>query len=116
MISSTFRVKNKERFATVIKKKKFITCPQFTLHYALNDLEYSRVGITVSKKLGKAHQRNKIKRQIRHMVSECFDYEKYGVDFIIIARQGYLEKDFKYNLSQMKRLYKEFEKKIGGTL
>lgn len=42
----------------------------FIIYYLKNDIGHARIGISVSKKLGKAVIRNKIKRQVRMIVKE----------------------------------------------
>ncbi len=48
-----------------------------------------RVGYTVSKKVGKAVLRNKVKRRLREAVKIAFKESKEsGCDYVIIARRG----------------------------
>lgn len=104
-----YRLKKNEDFQKVIKQKKSIACPTLVLYYAKNNLGYPRVGISVSKRLGGAVTRNKIKRQLRMIISTSINYEE-SYDYIVIVRNPFVnaeyannERDFKYLLSKIKR-------------
>jgi len=56
------------------------------LAFLRNELEYSRFGFVVSKRLGKATQRNKLKRRMRELVRVRVPVIKPGYDIVIIAR------------------------------
>lgn len=46
-----------------------------------------RVGFTVSKKVGKAHERNLVKRRLRHLLR--YQKERFAAhDIVVIARTG----------------------------
>ena len=53
-----------------MKRKRFVTSKCFAMYIKEKTGESSRIGISVSKKLGNAVVRNKIKRQIRMMCQE----------------------------------------------
>ena len=104
-----YRLKKNEDFQKVIKQKKSIACPTLLLYYANNNLGYPRVGISVSKRLGGAVTRNKIKRQLRMIVSTSIDYEE-SKDYIVIVRNPFVnaeyannERDFKYLLNKIEK-------------
>lgn len=60
-----------------------------------NDKALSRMGYTVSKKVGKAVVRNKVKRRLREAVRLVFDEKEYPVtDYVLIARTGAHTKKF----------------------
>ena len=54
----------------------------------------NRVGITVSKKLGKAHIRNRIRRRIREVYRLNEEMFQPGWDIVIVARSRALGADF----------------------
>ena len=70
-----------------------------------------RIGLSVSKKLGHAVIRNKIKRQVRMLANEIFDKD-LSYDFIIIVRKNYLNNDYKTNRDSLISLYKKTLKRM----
>ncbi len=70
-----------------------------------------RVGISVSKKLGKAVVRNKIKRQVRMMVQEVFD-KNQKKDFIIIVRNNFLECSYRDNRKSLESLCNKMNRRM----
>ena len=58
-----------------------------------DNLDHMRLGISVSKKLGKAFERNKIKRYIRETFKTRKEFVK-NYDIIVIARAGAKEMPF----------------------
>ena len=51
-----------------------------------NGLSYNRLGITVSKKIGKAVVRNRAKRRLREVYRITLPDLKSGYDFVLVAR------------------------------
>lgn len=97
--------KNKE-IAALVNKKISKSSSSFIIYYNQNDYSFSRVCISVSKKLGNAVIRNKIRRQIREMVKDIFALDK-NKDYVIVARKLYNEKDFHQNKEQLESLYQK---------
>ena len=91
------RIKDSKDFAKTIKNGKTVKNQSFVLHFIKSDLDYCRVGISVSKKVGNAVTRNRVKRQIRAMSDSLIDYSLNKFDVVVIARQDFLGKSFVEN-------------------
>ena len=98
------RIKANDDFATTIKKGKAQRNQSYVIHYCTNSLNYTRVGISVSSKLGNAVVRNHIKRQIRSMCDSFIEYDNYAFDIVIIAKQGFLENSYDDNKMSLKKI------------
>lgn len=55
----------------------------------------ARVGYTVTKKVGNAVVRNRVKRRLRAAFREAAHCARPGIDYVLIGRQGALEADFR---------------------
>ena len=102
-----YRIKKNEEFSEIISHKKSISNATFVFYLGEKKEEHARVGLSVSKKLGNAVIRNKIKRQIRMMFLEIFDFEKYPYDVICIARNKYLAQSYDSNEVELEKLVKK---------
>ena len=95
-----FRILKNQEFQSILKKRKFISGLGTVLYYQPRALERARVGITVSKKIGNAVVRNKIKRQIRMMCQTALNFDE-PYDVIIMVRSKYLEFSYQENLDNI---------------
>lgn len=105
-----FRVAKNYQFLSIINHKHFYTNSCFVVYAKKNDCNYSRVGISVSKKLGNAVKRNKIKRQVRMMIDNYLDFTK-GIDWIVIVRLAYLNYTYHENNNNLINCFNRFEKR-----
>lgn len=88
-------LKNNRDFNRIIKKEKPFKYKGYMVYLEKNTNDYYKFGISVSKKLTNAVGRNKIKRQVREIISKN-SYEN-NFNCIIIIRRSYLENDFSNN-------------------
>ncbi|WP_461201464.1 ribonuclease P protein component [Anoxybacillus sp. TBDG-1] len=82
-----YRIKKNDEFQEVFKRGTSVANRQFVL-YVLDKPEqsYFRIGLSVSKKIGKAVVRNRVKRYIRQVFHKELGRIDAGKDYVIIAR------------------------------
>lgn len=97
------RITSTIEFQSIIKNKKFVTNGSFVVYFKVKQNDLSRVGVSVSKKLGSAVVRNKIKRQVRMMLQKNY-LPQFQFDSVIIVRKTYLDKPFKENEKMLENL------------
>ena len=68
--------------------------PFLVLYARRNRTGVNRVGITVSKKLGKAHIRNRTRRRIREVYRLNEEKFRPGWDIVVVARSKAVEAPF----------------------
>lgn len=79
------RIRKKKEFLTVYKKGRRYRGKYFNLIFLSNNLTFSRVGVVVSRKIGDAVRRNKIKRWLRTLFRTNKELLRHPMDIVIIA-------------------------------
>lgn len=88
-------IKNKDYFSHIIKDGNFFKDKLFVIYYMDNaDSNYSHFGIAIKKSIGKANVRNKLKRQVRMIITNNKNLFKLSQDYIIMIREGCLQASF----------------------
>lgn len=109
-----YSLKRNEEIGKIVQKRVLEKNNCYVIYYQPNEnIGHSRICISVSKKLGKAYFRNKIKRQVREMITAIFDFN-LSYDFVIIIRKDYPEIDFEHNKNKLEKLYLRIISKIKG--
>ncbi len=85
-IMKIIKLKENHHFRRVYHKGKSFVCPYFAVYIYKKRFDNIRLGITVSKKIGKAVARNRAKRVITAAFSSVLPQICAGYDFIIVAR------------------------------
>ena len=98
------RIKDNNEFASVVKKGKTLKETPYIVHYLDNGLSVCRVGISVSKRIGNAVTRNRVKRQTRAMCDSLIDYSSHTFDVVIVIKSEFLNSDFNTNKTILNNL------------
>ncbi|WP_442597275.1 ribonuclease P protein component [Neobacillus sp. D3-1R] len=114
-MKKTFRIKKNAEFQEVFKKGKSVANRQFVV-YCLrrSDQTNYRVGLSVSKKVGNAVTRNRIKRYLRQTFLEISNQLHKDVELIVIARKPAATMSFaevKSSMIHVLKIAKVLEKK-----
>jgi ribonuclease P protein component len=73
-----------------------------------DDDDTMRIGFTVTKKIGNAVVRNRMKRRFRALARDLLpDHGIAGADHVIIGRSGGIERDFAKLADELKRALKK---------
>ena len=90
-MDQTFRKKERLRlrkdFDRVFKEGKVVQNDYLVMLYRKNGLGYSRIGIVVKRRFGKAHDRNRIKRWIREIYRRWKMEFPKGYDYVFLTRK-----------------------------
>lgn len=113
-MKKSYRVKRERDFNDIFTKGNNAANRKFVVYHLAGEQEHFRVGISVSKKLGNAVTRTRIKRRLRHVLIECQQY-LVSEDFVIIARKGVEElsyQEIKKNLIHVLKLAKLYQEGV----
>jgi ribonuclease P protein component len=82
------RLKHSQEYLSLFSKGRCVHVSCFRVHYRPNGRAFSRLGLVVSRKVGDAVRRNRVKRLLR----EVFRRNKGGIpfpmDIVLVPRNG----------------------------
>lgn len=81
------RLRLRKDFDRVFKEGKVVQNDYLVMLYRKNGLGYSRIGIVVKRRFGKAHDRNRIKRWIREIYRRWKMEFPKGYDYVFLTRK-----------------------------
>src|SRR5437764_13610453 len=82
------RLRKRSEFLRVQRQGRKLGTPHFLLFLLPGPGERPRLGITVSKKVGGAVERNRIKRLVREVFRRNQSVFPAGKDLVVVARRG----------------------------
>jgi len=95
MLNKQNRLTKRKEFAFLYKNGKRVYGTSLNLVYFTTKLNHARFGFVVSKKVGKAYVRNKIKRQLREIVRANIDKFSTKCNYIYVAKPEIVGKEYK---------------------
>lgn len=113
------RLRNHSEFVGVLRLRNRVTSADVVAHYALlqqkarysrslsTSSQGSRLGLAVSKAVGNAVTRNKVKRRFRVLARRYEGYLPQGCDVVLRARPTASAVDFEVLDSQIRKLFEK---------
>lgn len=99
-------IKDKDYFTQIIRNGKFSKDRNFVVYFVENESDKSMFGIAIKKSIGSAVTRNKLKRQTRSIIDNNRKLFQLSKDYIIMIREGCLEKSYQELDSSIKKIMK----------
>ncbi len=101
------RLKKRYEFRQAQRSGRRIHTSHFLILVQPNALQNRRLGITVTKKVGTAVQRNRIKRVVREVFRRNRELFPPAHDLVFIAKRGATSIDYDSVLSELQRAAKK---------
>jgi ribonuclease P protein component len=87
-------LRKSSEFQNVYTKGTKKVSRSFVIFSMPNGLDHSRIGLTTPRKLGKAHERNRIKRRVREILRTSRTLIPAGFDVVVNPRGSVTEREF----------------------
>lgn len=105
MLPSAYRLKERSAFRRVYARGKSYVMDLVVVYVLPNKKEITRVGFSVSKKLGKSVDRNRVKRLLREATRQFVPQIAMGYDVVIVARRKAAGAGYEKFLPAISRLF-----------
>ena len=94
MLKKQNRLKKRKEFGYIYKHGSYSACKTLSVIYCQAYSKPIKIGFSVSSKIGNAVIRNRVKRQLRSIVSTLVDKLNNKNNYIFVARVGIEECDY----------------------
>ena len=124
MCPAVLRLKRRADFLRVARTRRKWVAPGLILQARTRtagdrsggEIEVSRVGFTVSRKVGNAVVRNRVRRRLRDAAGQVIpEQAKAGHDFVIIGRAGSLKRPFAALKRDLEKALRQLDAHRGGA-
>lgn len=102
--------KNKE-YRHVYNRGKSFVDRYLVIYYLSNNLDFCRFGFTVSKKIGNAVTRNRVRRLLKEVCRLNSNVFTGGFDLVLVARRGIVDLDYRRVEESVLKLIKKVYKR-----
>lgn len=109
MLKSENRLKKRKEFAYLYKNGKAKHAPHLTFVYLPTKHRPLKMGFSLSKKIGKAHTRNLVKRRLRAIAFDWVKLMKDNFNVVFIGKPGIENLTFSQIREEMENLIKQSE-------
>ncbi|MFZ3065756.1 MAG: ribonuclease P protein component [Nitrospirota bacterium] len=101
------QIKRTFEYKRVYEKGKRYYSSNIILYVLKNNLQYSRVGISVGKKVGGSVKRNRIKRLLREILRHIWQNVIKERDIVVVAKKEAEGKDLRVVWQDLEGLFKK---------
>ncbi|APC09720.1 ribonuclease P protein component [Neomoorella thermoacetica] len=91
MLTRVRRITASKDFRRVYRAGHKVSGKLLKLYHLVNQQPYTRFGYSISKKVGKAVKRNRLKRRLREICRQHLGSFHPGLDVVIVAREQAVE-------------------------
>jgi ribonuclease P protein component len=105
MLPREHRLRSNQEFQRVYRVGRSWAHPLAALH-VVPQAEGRRFGVSVSKKVGNAVRRNRVRRRIRELLREALPHTRAGFDAVIVARTAAETAEFSALRSALQELFR----------
>jgi len=82
----TERLKHASEYVALFAKGRCFSSTHLRVHYRPNDRGFSRLGLVVSRRVGKAVSRNRVKRILREIFRKNKSFLRVPMDIVLVPR------------------------------
>ncbi len=104
------RLKKNSQFNYIYKKGERVHTENFTLFVVKSRFSCYKIGFSISKKLGKANKRNKLKRRMREIVRNL--QVPSFCNYVLLAKENATSLEFLDLKKELEKLFEKVEKKL----
>ena len=104
------RLRRRKEFDRVYQKGRCLRLPYLQILLLPNQLNYSRLGLSVSRKFGTAVKRNRTKRILREIFRRHKEIFPQAHDVVLTPRPELLKKTQEEILKDLKKIFAKYEK------
>lgn len=113
--AKAYHLRKAGEFKNVFRKGKKVITSTLVFHVLETGSERSRLGLAVSKRVGNAVVRNRIKRRIREVFRTSKGSFRRCYDMVVYPRREIMEREFKDYVQSFETLRRRIEGRDGNS-
>ena len=108
------RLRSRRDFLKVFRSGGRVHRRGLLLHFLANGLDHDRLGLSVSRRIGGAVRRNRVKRWLREAYRRNKRTRGPGMDLVVTPKIPLLEEDYHEAERSLRSAIREASNKLGG--